>query len=908
MPLLRLSIAVVCLLNSLARAQCDFQFSDQFGANRVNGAALRFIAEPSSAGGRITMRGSFVIPATTTTPSVSSNLIRWDGQSFSEFFPGLSFTNADLAYVETSSVTSPGYYSVVTTSTTFSLRRWTGSSWLTLASGVSGTGPRIFAVRQSGFDELYVASSTSGGAPTVRRWDGTTFQTIGSALPPSPFAIGILDLVAFDDGTGEKLVLSILGQTPRILESGVWQPLGNFTGFLPTANDLEVVTTGTTSELWAGGSFTVATGSHLARWTGTDWLAVGSPDAAVDQVESFAGANGTEIFIAGTFQTVDGQPIVGSARWDGSSWSALSGKRVGSTDRFVPRLDAMGNSVLDVVERNGASTLVGRWNGSAIEFDDGLGVNGTVYSMLRYDDGNGEKLWIGGSLTDAGGVLLGGLATFDGARIEAPGGATFGPNPSAAVIGALKAYDPGTGSKLYAAGTFHGVSTTAGTFNSIASWNGTSWQPLGSGLTMNSNQPGTVNAMAVFDAGAGSELYVAGLFDKAGGTNAENIAAWNGSSWRSIGSGVNGTVNALAVYGGQLYVGGGITGAGVVAASGIVATNGTSFIGVGPGLTGSPSFINALHVHTDQSGERLYAGGYFTGINGLVTTSIAAFDGTSWMPLGSGVTDVNFPVVASFATFDEGDGPALCVGGFFASIGGISAGRVAKWKDGAWSALDSGIGLTGVPIPSTTSASIWAISSYADARGGDALFVGGNFNVAGALLAYSLASWGADPQSNACAVLGPAAESAVGASAGGPFDLLRINGRTGNGHRVNVAMNQSITIDLLQPPTVPYSTGLVIYGFLGVPTELDVVTIPFDIGDLSFPPCPFDPADPRLFVVADDFGFGCAPLLGAGGTPWTLSLPAGLGFPTDITFQAIVGDLSATYGIAKTNAVLMSVR
>jgi hypothetical protein len=57
-------------------------------------------------------------------------------------------------------------------------------------------------------------------------------------------------------------------------------------------------------------------------------------------------------------------------------------------------------------------------------------------------------------------------------------------------------------------------------------------------------------------------LYAGGYFTTAGGSAANNIAQWNGSSWSALGSGVNDSVFALAVSGSTLYAGGGFTTAG----------------------------------------------------------------------------------------------------------------------------------------------------------------------------------------------------------------------------------------------------------------------------------------------------------------------------------------------------------
>jgi hypothetical protein len=53
-----------------------------------------------------------------------------------------------------------------------------------------------------------------------------------------------------------------------------------------------------------------------------------------------------------------------------------------------------------------------------------------------------------------------------------------------------------------------------------------------------------------------------GFFTNAGGVPANNIAKWNGSTWSALGSGVDSSVLALAVFGPDLYVHGGFSVAG----------------------------------------------------------------------------------------------------------------------------------------------------------------------------------------------------------------------------------------------------------------------------------------------------------------------------------------------------------
>ena len=58
------------------------------------------------------------------------------------------------------------------------------------------------------------------------------------------------------------------------------------------------------------------------------------------------------------------------------------------------------------------------------------------------------------------------------------------------------------------------------------------------------------------------ELIAAGKFTTAGIIPATRIARWDGYSWSTLGSGMNGDVLALIVYNGELIAGGNFTNAG----------------------------------------------------------------------------------------------------------------------------------------------------------------------------------------------------------------------------------------------------------------------------------------------------------------------------------------------------------
>src|SRR4029079_8519431 len=80
-----------------------------------------------------------------------------------------------------------------------------------------------------------------------------------------------------------------------------------------------------------------------------------------------------------------------------------------------------------------------------------------------------------------------------------------------------------------------GFQESNGPGNGVALWDGNSWSTLGTGVN------GGVAALMVYN----DRLYVGGAFTQAGGSPASNVAVWDGTSWSALGSGVNGRVEAL---------------------------------------------------------------------------------------------------------------------------------------------------------------------------------------------------------------------------------------------------------------------------------------------------------------------------------------------------------------------------
>jgi hypothetical protein len=244
-------------------------------------------------------------------------------------------------------------------------------------------------------------------------------------------------------------------------------------------------------------------------------------------------------------------------------------------------------------------------------------------------------------------------------------------------------------------------------------------------------------ALAVYDdgRGGGPALYVGGEFDSVGGVAASRIAKWDGSEWTPLGSaGFAGSVYALATFddglggGPALYVGGDFVIAGGVLSPSIAKWDGSSWSAVG---NGEVDTVVALATYDDGlgGGPALYAcvNDFYGG--GTGPDFIAKWDGRSWSAVGSGLNNS----AIALTSFDDGSGggPALYVAGYFTAAGGVAANRIAKWDGVSWSALGSGLN-----DGATT------LTSFDDGSGsGPALYVGGNFTTAGGQAANRIAKW-----------------------------------------------------------------------------------------------------------------------------------------------------------------------
>ncbi|MFO0859759.1 MAG: hypothetical protein U0570_04320 [Phycisphaerales bacterium] len=314
--------------------------------------------------------------------------------------------------------------------------------------------------------------------------------------------------------------------------------------------------------------------------------------------------------------------------------------------------------------------------------DGARGTNGIVYASTMWDpDGAGPKsplLVIAGNFSVAGSALANNIASYNPLTGEWSG-LNFGIGDFNTLIYDLVVLP---NNDLVAVGGF--TSADFSPANNVARWNGTSWQPLGNGITN-----GFVTAATV---ALNGDLIVGGNFLTAGSTSVNNIARWNGSTWLAMGSGITAAsskqVWALTTLtGGDIIAGGLFDAAGGVPAKNLARWNPATSTWSAFG-TGASGQVVALEPAPSNG---FIAGGAFASINGTTVSGVARFSpagGGTWTGFGTGIPGGG---VIGLNLAPSGD---LYVGGSFFNAGGVPVQNIARWNPaggGAWSALGSGV-------------------------------------------------------------------------------------------------------------------------------------------------------------------------------------------------------------------------
>ncbi|MFT3764092.1 MAG: hypothetical protein QM820_00985 [Minicystis sp.] len=294
--------------------------------------------------------------------------------------------------------------------------------------------------------------------------------------------------------------------------------------------------------------------------------------------------------------------------------------------------------VAGVFQLDGASPIEGlaTWDGSAWSAAPGGALKGSAFELLV----DGDTLFVGGAFTEVGGIVAANVASYDGALW------TPFDFPEAQIIHALARTESGA---LYAGGAYGDFMAASG----IARWTGTAWQTVGGGLAQYQTRGVVTDLVAhgeTIDA-SGCFNTAGGLPDDPGAVISRGVARWNGSAWQSLDDGKKGVTAPWfqpSVCGDE-------------------------------GLT---AIWDVPQQRLAHDGQRLFAGGSFAGVGGVLSQAIAAHDGSGWVAQGKSGIGIggSIDLVAAGGKSCEVYG----VGTFSHVAGAPAAARVVRWNGEGW--------------------------------------------------------------------------------------------------------------------------------------------------------------------------------------------------------------------------------
>ncbi|MDO7875411.1 T9SS type A sorting domain-containing protein [Hymenobacter sp. ASUV-10] len=645
------------------------------GTGLANGVGGEVLALARAANGDVYVGGSFSQAGGSYSPGIA----RWNGLAWSSLGTGtangltLGGAVSALAVGPGGEVYAGGVFSQAGGIMANNIAQWSGGSWSALvAGGINGVNQGVRALALTPAGELYVGGVFSQAGPVaaagLARWSSGTWTALGSGLRQNASTLGYANALLLD----------------------------------------------ATGNLYVGGRFAEAGGvpaNNVARWNGTTWSALGSgsSNGVTGIVEALAAAPGGGLYAGGQVLNSTA-PSTGVLRWNGSRWAPLGPGALGNHSVYVQALAVGAGGELYLGGQFGRANGVGadhiaRWDGSIwqpLGAGSGNGLYGETTAVAVGPNGN---VYVGGNIGKAGNVLANGVACWNGSSWSSLGAGTAN-----GIVGWVEALAVAPNGDVYAGGDFSqagGVSA-----NNVARWNGTAWSALGSGST--NGVVGRVRALVVAPSG---ELYVGGQLTRAGGAVANGVARWNGTAWDALSGGLTynslaGSVRALALApNGSLYVGGIFTRAGTATAENVARWNGTAWTSLNAG-TGINAISNVYALAVTPNGD-LYAGGSFGRVAGQAIYDVARWNGSTWSALGAGVGGglgavSNLRVTALAATASG----HLYLGGLFGQAGGTPVHNLVRWDGSAWLPLGSGLNGEVVGLASDATGKLYVAGAF----------------------------------------------------------------------------------------------------------------------------------------------------------------------------------------------------
>jgi len=740
------------------------RWDERFGMPGLNGAvhAVAVIGNEIYVGGSFRLAGG----------RIANNIAMWDGSSWHPLADGVNDEVYAIAIIG-AEIYVGGVFTEASGLPVGRIARWNRvtKQWSTLGEGIGGNRFAYVASLAADGDDLYVGGRflTAGKvvAVNIARWNKGRWSRVGGGANGYVFSLKVHGNDLYVGGrftVADDKPIKRIARVDRATNE--WTEIVGGVHYKDSGYVSAIETIG--QDVYIGGKFREAGPDDLLvnsiawydsrsqRWND---LKLGvSMQRTLTDVYALA-ARGNQLFVGGRFDSVGDIPsgyigesiVIGwsqraynFARWDagtqtwnlfqrdppinrayrtgvaniGPDFSFRTGLVSNLESAYIAAFsfDATGNLVIGgsfslagpMVERSGNMNGI-RPNDEDVYADNiclfdndttwsmlGSGLGGPALSLTRL----GDDIIVGGGFTSAGPIAASNIARWnqsteswnrlgpglpdtvralaaDGSAVYAGGSFTTLDGSTPANIARwdiAQARWTAVPSSPFApniavnALALQGNILYAGGANGIFAFDGSTWSTLGS------NVDGPVYTITI----DGDDVYVGGDFSVAGGVQSGSLAVWNSGtqSWSSVGNGVDGRVGAIAVQGRRVYVGGSFTSAGGISVRNIAMWDRMSnaWTALGEGIDGSVSALAVL----DGS---IFAAGIFPRIGVTPMNSIARWDGYDWHDVDRGLFDRN----------GEGDVRALAASNdaLYAAGRFIQAGNAVSYNFGRWTSATS---------------------------------------------------------------------------------------------------------------------------------------------------------------------------------------------------------------------------
>jgi hypothetical protein len=560
-------------------------------------------------------------------------------------------------------------------------------------------------------------------AAALARWDGTRFEAVSAGLFEAGALVhnttiweGKLCAVGFFGRAAGQDAGGVVCELP-----GGWAPLGALPGeVFDVASLVDGTLIAVGSFVMEVDAATDTFSAGIARWDGAKWVAFegrGVDGGLINQVRDIE-PEGAGFVIAGQFSVVgvyiqqggpEAVPASHVARWTGSRWGAMGAGVQPTIGPYAVNVEG-GYALLNAAGKLWMGGLFHRVEGklgTGLASWDGAGWTPAVEEMTL--QGIEGEVWAVARRASGAVYLSGNLGTTpDTPSIMVYEGGQLKPMPDAP-RGAVRALWVDGQDRLVAAGRFSAGQREA----LVARWDGAAWTalveaagdgevrrviPQGDGLIIAGEfdlgggkrgvarigADGAVSALGEGVAGSVQHVVIdpEGRVVVAGSLGADGLAvgplAFDGAAWAPVGGGLGGFVYGLVNFRGKLIAAGSYLKPYVAPDGGrpdapgvewpMAAWNGAAWEEFGE--LRQPDFAAAAYF-AQVFGGVLYVGGGFTTASGVPTRNLAyTKDGVTFGEVGGGVDDLTNAV--------GGDDEALWFCGPYREAGGQPSFGVAR--------------------------------------------------------------------------------------------------------------------------------------------------------------------------------------------------------------------------------------